>query len=132
MVAADRSYYDRVVAMGGPDVAAIEFPGYCPERRFRLGGREMRIGRRSLSRGLEPEVDLTGPPLDPGVSHLHAVLVADPDGGWSVVDAGSENGTLVNGGPIASNVRVPLHDGDRIAIGAWTVLTIMSGDGRRD
>jgi hypothetical protein len=127
VVAADRAYYDRVIAMGGPDAAAIQFPGYCPERRFRLQGREMRIGRRSVSRGLEPEIDLTGPPLDPGVSHLHAILVAEPNGSWSVVDPGSENGTMVNGGQISTGVRVPLGDGDRIAIGAWTVLTIVIG-----
>jgi pSer/pThr/pTyr-binding forkhead associated (FHA) protein len=127
---ADRAYYDSIMSMGGPDVAGIQFPGYYPERRFQLSGREMRIGRRSASRGLEPEIDLTGPPLDPGVSHLHAVLVAEPDGGWSVVDPGSENGTMVNGGPIGTGIRVPLRDGDSIAIGAWTVLTIVSGDGQ--
>jgi hypothetical protein len=127
VVAADRAYYDRVIAMGGPDAAAIQFPGYCPERRFRLQGQQMRIGRRSVSRGLEPEIDLTGPPLDPGVSHLHAILVAEPNGGWSVVDPGSENGTMVNGGQITTNVRVPLGDGDRISIGAWTVLTVVAG-----
>lgn len=132
VVAADRAYYNSVVAMGGPDVAAIQFPGYCPERRFRLSGREMRVGRRSASRGLEPEIDLSGPPLDPGVSHLHAVLVAEPDGSWSVVDPGSENGTMLNGGPIATGTRMPLHNGDRISIGAWTVLTIQAGGGRPD
>jgi hypothetical protein len=36
---------------------------------------------------MEPEIDLTGPPVDPGVA-------------------------------------VPLRPGDRICIGAWTVLTV--------
>ncbi len=124
VVTADRAYYDSVIAAGGPDAASIEFPGYCPERRFRLSGREMRIGRRSASRGLEPEIDLTGPPADPGVSHLHAVLIAEPDGTWAVLDPGSANGTIVNDGEIVSGVRVPLHDGDRVCVGAWTVLTM--------
>jgi FHA domain len=124
VVTADRAYYDGVIAEGGPDAASIEFPGYCPERRFRLSGQEMRIGRRSMSRGLEPEIDLTGPPTDPGVSHLHAVLIAEPDGSWVVLDPGSANGTMVNDGEIPGGVKVPLHDGDRICIGAWTVLTI--------
>lgn len=124
VVTADRAYYDGVIAEGGPDAASIEFPGYCPERRFRLSGQEMRIGRRSVSRGLEPEIDLTGPPADPGVSHLHAVLIADPDGSWAVLDPGSANGTMVNDGEIPGGVKVRLHDGDRICIGAWTVLTI--------
>jgi hypothetical protein len=126
VVTADRAYYDSVIAEGGPDAASIEFPGYCPERRFRLTGREMRIGRRSVSRGLEPEIDLTGPPPDPGVSHLHAVLIAEPDGTWAVLDPGSANGTIVNSGEIVAGVRVPLHDGDRICVGAWTVLTMQA------
>ncbi|HXP21945.1 MAG TPA: FHA domain-containing protein [Streptosporangiaceae bacterium] len=127
VVTADRSYFDSVVAAGGPDAATIEFPQYCPERRFRLSGREMRIGRRSLSRGLEPEIDLTGPPIDPGVSHLHAVLIAQPDGTWSVLDPGSSNGTQVNGDDIATGMPVPLADGDRVCVGAWTLLTIHRG-----
>jgi hypothetical protein len=126
VVSADRAYYDSVIAEGGPDADSIEFPGYCPERRFRLSGQEMRIGRRSISRGLEPEIDLTGPPTDPGVSHLHAVLIAQTDGSWVVLDPGSANGTVVNGGEIPGGVQVPLHDGDRICVGAWTVLTIQA------
>src|SRR6516165_637459 len=107
VVSADRDYYDSVIAEGGPDAASIEFPGYCPERRFRLSGQEMRIGRRSVSRGLEPEIDLTGPPTDPGVSHLHAVLMPEPDGSWVVFDPGSANGTMVNDSEIPGGVRVP-------------------------
>ncbi len=122
--ASDRDYFEDVVAAGGPDSAALTFPDYCPERRFRLAGPEMRIGRRSASQGLEPEIDLTGPPTDPGVSRMHAALIAEPDGSWTVLDPGSENGTLVNGTEIAAGVRVPLHDGDRIHLGAWTVITI--------
>jgi hypothetical protein len=124
VVTADRAYFDSVVAANGPDAGALEFPAYCPERRFRLQGPEMRIGRRSASRGLEPEIDLTGPPTDPGVSHLHAVLVAETDGGWAVFDPGSANGTQVNGNEIVAGARVRLRDGDRVCVGAWTVLTI--------
>ena len=124
VVTADRAYFDSVVAAGGPDAAGLLFPAYCPDRRFVLSRREMRIGRRSVSRGLEPEIDLTGPPEDPGVSHLHAVLIAEPDGSWAVLDPGSANGTQVNGGEIAAGTRVPLRSGDRICVGAWTVLTI--------
>jgi hypothetical protein len=124
VVAADRDYYETVRAAGGPDTDAITFPAYCPERRFRLSGKEVRVGRRSVSRGIDPEIDLTGPPADPGVSRLHAVLVAAPDGTWSIVDPGSENGTLLNGTEIPRGTPVPLHDGDRIHLGAWTALTI--------
>jgi FHA domain len=124
VVTADRAYYDSVRAAGGPDADAISFPAYCPERRFRLSGAEVRVGRRSVSRGIDPEIDLTGPPADPGVSRLHVVLMGAPDGTWSAVDPGSENGTLVNGNEIPQGESVPLRDGDRIHLGAWTALTI--------
>jgi hypothetical protein len=127
VVTADRGYYDSVQDAGGPDAAGIGFPAYCPERRFRLSGAEVRVGRRSESRGIHPEIDLTGPPADPGVSRLHVVLLAGPDGGWSVVDLGSANGTLVNGTEIAPDDPVPLGDGDVIHLGAWTALTVTTG-----
>ena len=129
MVGADRAYYQRVQAVTGPEGAAVAFPAYCAERRFQLVGNQMRIGRRSVSRGLSPEIDLTGPPADPGISRLHAVLIATPDGSWAVLDPGSANGTTVNDGEIPGGVKVPLHDGDRICVGAWTVLTIRTDGG---
>jgi len=55
---------------------------------------------------------------------MHAVLIAQPDGGWAILDPGSENGTIVNGTEITTGVRVPLRDGDRVHVGAWTVITI--------
>jgi hypothetical protein len=127
VVSADRDYYDSVRAASGPEGEAIPFPAYCAERRFRLSGNQMRIGRRSVSRGLDPEIDLTGPPADPGISRLHAVLVAGPDGSWSVLDPGSANGTLVNGTEIPTGDPVPLRDGDRINLGAWTAITVRRG-----
>jgi pSer/pThr/pTyr-binding forkhead associated (FHA) protein len=127
VVASDRAYYESVIATGGPDAASIQFPAYCPERRFQMTGPEMRIGRHSVSRGLAPEIDLTGPPTDPGVSRLHAVLIAQHDGSWAILDSGSENGTLVNGSEVTTKVPVPLHDGDQIHVGAWTVITVHAG-----
>ncbi len=127
VVAADRAYYDSVRAVSDQDAASISLPAHVPERRFRLSGTEVRIGRRSVSRRIEPEIDLTGPPTDPGVSRLHAVLIAGPDQSWSVVDPGSPNGILVNGKDVPPGQAVPLQDGDRIHLGAWTVITIARG-----
>jgi hypothetical protein len=127
VTAADRAYFDRVIAQGGPDAASIAFPPYCPERSFPLDGEQVRIGRQSRSRDLRPEIDLTGPPSDPGVSHLHAVLLPQPGGSWALVDPGSANGTEVNGKPVTVNVPVPVGAGDRIHLGAWTVITIREG-----
>jgi FHA domain len=127
VVTSDRAYHDSVQAASGPDAAAVPFPGYYAERRFRLTGGQMRIGRRSVSRGIDPEIDLTGPPADPGISRLHAVLIAAADGSWAVLDPGSANGTLVNGSEIPTGVQVPLHDGDRINLGGWTAITVQRG-----
>lgn len=126
VVRADRSWFEEVCERGGPDAATLEYPQYCPERRFVLSGARLTIGRRSRSRGTEPEIDLSGPPLDPGVSALHALLQARPDGGWELVDLDSTNGTTLGDAtdPITPNTPVTLADGDRIKLGAWTTITV--------
>jgi hypothetical protein len=126
LVRADRSWFEEVRRRNGPDVATLEFPRYCPERRFVLSGERLAIGRRSRSRGIEPEIDLSGPPLDPGVSALHALLVARPDGGWELVDLNSTNGTTLGDAtdPITPNTPVALAHDDRIKLGAWTTITV--------
>ena len=110
--------------MNDSDTASISYPGDIPERRIPLSGTEIRIGRRSASRGTEPEIDLIGPPRDPGVSRQHAKLVPAPDGTWTVVDLGTENGITVNGRDVPPGDSVPLLPGDRIHLGAWTRITI--------
>ena len=128
MVSADRTYFDAVAA-AGPDAGQLTFPPYCPLRTFALAGEQIRVGRRSVSRGIAPEIDLTGPPLDPGISHLHVLLNRMPDGSWQLVDPGSANGTRINDGSdaVATNEPVALADGDRIHIGAWTTITLRKG-----
>ncbi|MGH3566133.1 MAG: FHA domain-containing protein [Pseudonocardia sp.] len=132
IVAADRAWFEEVGRRDGPDAPGLEFPRYCPERRFVLAGSQMAIGRRSRSRGTEPEIDLAGPPLDPGVSAHHALLLAQPDGHWQLVDVGSTNGTSLGDAPepIAPHTPVILADGDRIKIGAWTTITITCSTSR--
>lgn len=122
VVIADREYYDRVVT----EDEDFTFPPYSPSRRIPLAGEQVLIGRRSVSRGITPEIDLSEPPADPGVSHTHAVLLAKPDGSWTLVDPGSTNGTTINEGdtPIPVNVEVPLRDGDRVHVGVWTTITL--------
>jgi hypothetical protein len=126
IVTADRDYFDRVAPEG------VEFPPHCPQRTFVVGGDEVRIGRRSASRGIQPEIDLSGSPEDTAISHLHALLVRQLDGSYSLVDPGSTNGTTVNDDetPIAANVPIPLADGDRIHIGAWTTIKLHAQRGQ--
>lgn len=127
-ITADHAYHQRVVAMGGPDAASMAFPPSHPERVFVLADQQLLIGRHSRSRGIDPQIDLAGPPEDPGVSHSHALLAPGCDGGWSVVDLGSSNGTYLNGStdPLAANTPTQLRDGDRVHIGAWTTLTVQA------
>lgn len=134
VVIADRAWYDAVQARGGPDSGEVGFPPYCPERRFTLVGDRLAIGRRSRGRGTRPDIDLSGPPLDPGISAQQAMLLADPDGGWRVVDLESTNGTVVARGggsgefgePIPPGEPVEVAEGDRIHLGAWTTITLTS------
>ena len=127
LVASDRAYFDRMQATRGRLGPAVEFPAHAAQRRIRLTGKHMRIGRRSAARDLVPEIDLADQPVDPGVSRLHAVLTPAPDGTWSIQDPGSANGTLVNGREIMEDEIVTLHEGDRINLGAWTVITVHRG-----
>ena len=127
LIASDRVYYDRSKAANNSSGSAVVFPAHVSERRVRLVGGQMRIGRRSATRELRPEIDLAGPPADPGISRLHAVLVAAPDGTWSILDPGSANGTFLNGRQLGTGEQVTLHEGDRINLGAWTVITVHRG-----
>ncbi len=52
------------------------------------------------------------------VSKLHAFFTKDAQTGtYWLTDAGSRNGTRVNGNPIGSGQRVALSDGDRVSFG---------------
>jgi hypothetical protein len=127
VVDSDRRYCDRILMTRVLSGLPVAFPAYGNQRRFVLIGSQMRIGRRSTTRGAEPEIDLAVPPADPAVSRLHAVLIAAPDGTWAVLDPGSANDTLLNGRKIAIGNLLLLHDGDRINLGAWTVITVHHG-----
>jgi hypothetical protein len=120
VITCDREYFDRTAPPG------VKFPSDPCHRVVALTEREMLIGRRSRSRGTKPEIDCTGPPQDPAISHRHAVLVRDEAGNYSVCDLSSTNGTMINDDPkpIPMNMPVPLKDGDRIYLGAWTSIVI--------
>lgn len=125
VVDADRAYYDAQIERGDIIESEFPFPKYPHERRFTFADGPVRIGRASASRGLSPEIDLTGPPLDPAVSHLHAQLLRH-DEGWVVVDLDSANGTRLNDAaePLEAETEIPVKQGDRIHLGVWTTITV--------
>jgi hypothetical protein len=119
-VAADRAYFEANAIEG------VEFPASAPSRTVALPPPQVRIGRKSRSKGTDPELDLSTEPLDPGVSHSHALLTLNIDGVWLVSDLGSTNGTYLNDEPrplLAGQTRT-LSDGDRVHVGAWTTITL--------
>jgi hypothetical protein len=120
VVRSDRDYFDRVEAGG------VEFPSTDIERTFTLIGERLTLGRRSTGHPEPLDLDLSGPPADIGVSHLHASFVRQADDAWAVVDCQSTNGTYLNDRdtPIPSGETFVLEDGDRIHIGAWTTITV--------
>jgi FHA domain len=126
VVNADREFYKRVLARGGPDTVA--FPQYFPERRIVLQRDTALIGRHNHEQGVEPEIDLGIHPADRGVSTQHAVLRVRDDG-LTITDLGSTNGTSLNDSEdfLANGVETPLTDGDRIHVGAWTTITVVRG-----
>ena len=115
-----------------PDWFAVQdVEGSCPTSGsptvVPLRGELALIGRRSSSRGLDPEVDCSG---DGAVSHRHAHLLWRR-GRWSIEDLGSTNGTFVGEAgeslpvdPITPNQARELDSGDRVFIGAWTRLVV--------
>ncbi|MEP7203341.1 MAG: FHA domain-containing protein [Ilumatobacteraceae bacterium] len=90
------------------------------------------IGRSSQSRDIHPEIALDG---DTGVSRRHAQFVRDGDG-LVVIDLSSTNGTYVvragtdptdDTDAVVPGLSIPLQDGDRVYLGAWSRLTVRVG-----
>ncbi|MFB7515014.1 FHA domain-containing protein [Streptomyces sp. NPDC056144] len=129
VIAPDREYFMAMMHRSGPEASGLNLPAYSPAKHLPLQGTQVSIGRRRHSTGESPDIDLSVPPEDPGVSHQHAVLVRQPDGSWAVVDQNSTNGTTINGGeePIQPYVPVQLQEGDRVHVGAWTTITVHRG-----
>jgi pSer/pThr/pTyr-binding forkhead associated (FHA) protein len=121
---------DRLSALGAVGVVLVltgivmVFPHSAAVRQFSLARPEVRIGRRHRSGTPPPEIDLSGPPRDPGVSREHALLALGSDGRWVIADQGSTTGVLVDGTTVPPYVPVPLSEGTRSHIGVWTVLTL--------
>ena len=79
------------------------------------------IGRTSPRRGIEPEVAIDH---DDAISHRHALLEVHGDGGLTLRDIGSSNGTSVNGKEIKQLEDVKIDDGDQITLGHWSRLLV--------
>jgi FHA domain len=119
-VRADRARFDALA----PD--DLVFPSAPPVLTRTLDTDSVSVGRRSPTRGIEPDIDLGGTYDDPGVSRRHLRFDLQADGRYAVVDCGSANGTCVNDdrARIPTDTPVALQHGDRVHVGAWTTMTI--------
>lgn len=125
VVTADRARFELL----SPD--GIEFPDHAATWTFALETDTITVGRRSEARGIHPDLDLSGPPEDPGISREHLRLERTPDGHFAVVDCGSTNGTTLNDDvtSIPAGTPVDLAETDRIHLGAWTTIVVCRDDG---
>lgn len=92
------------------------------DRQFPLDLDENLLGRRSESKKIYPEIEVS----DPGVSHRHCQLVKQSNGSFAVLDLGSANGTRLNGHELEPGVAAPLKAGDEIVVGMWTRILIQA------
>lgn len=99
-----------------PEAPAIGVPQVVP-----LDRPVVLIGRRSDTRAIFPEVSLD---QDTAVSHRHAILTRSADGGITLRDIGSANGTRLNGRDVPPMTDVAIHDGDQVTLGHWTRIAV--------
>jgi hypothetical protein len=123
---ADQAYFQKF-----DHTADLAFPAVAPTRRFSLTGDEIFIGRRSVSQGIFPTIDLSAAPTDGAISHTHAKLERQADGSWVLYDS-STNGVYLDEAtePVARGVPIAVQDGTRLHLGAWTTLTLRRADTR--
>jgi FHA domain-containing protein len=117
-IEADRAYFEANAIEGA------DFPAETGRHVIDLPSPQARIGRRSSSKGTNPEIDLSD--SDPGVSHSHALLTLSVEGSWLVSDLGSTNGTYLNdeNRPLTAGDSRTLKDGDQVHVGGWTTITL--------
>ena len=123
-ISADRGYFDRMSAEG-----QLSFPDPPPDPTvLALSLQKALLGRRSESRGVFPELDILALTDDPAVSTRHAMLDQRPDGGYTITDLSSTNGTYIDDAtdPVTPGMATPLNDGAVIYLGAWTRIELRS------
>ena len=123
VITADADYYERDRVASGD-----EFPQSPPRLVVRLTRDRMTIGRTAELEGIRPDIDLLRIG-DKGASRRHAEVLRAPDGGWSILDVGSSNGTRMNGSvELQPGELQRLAEGDYLNLGYWSRLTLQVVD----
>ena len=102
-----------------PSAYMIVVNGGIPGTMVLLGEAGTTLGRSAESSF--PLDDIT-------VSRQHALVTVLADGGVSITDEGSSNGTFINGTVIPANRPTRLQDGDRVQLGTKVVLKLVRLD----
>jgi hypothetical protein len=104
-----------------PDASAVALP---------TDRSEFLVGCTDQADRIFPDVDLTpyGGKTG-GVSRRHAII-RYVNGGWTIMDLGSANGTFVNEMPIAPNVPIALQDRSRVRFGAISAMFTSASPGK--
>ncbi|PKN39706.1 MAG: GGDEF domain-containing protein, partial [Deltaproteobacteria bacterium HGW-Deltaproteobacteria-20] len=100
IAASDRETCDVLTVVSGPDRGGT----------FNLREPHYRVGRGSTC-----QIRVK----DDSMSRVHALLSRGTDGGWVLVDAGSKNGSFVEGRQVA---QWPLNEGDVVQLGFRTAF----------
>jgi len=122
VVHCDRGWWEHNSGAGGV-ASGVPFPDPVPaERRIVLRSRSVIVGRTSGS--AVADVDCGG--ADTGVSRRHARLTLGADGGWTVTDLGSTNGTFVGDGTtrVEPQLETAFDPAGALRIGAFTVVRL--------
>jgi len=83
-----------------------------------LGDSHLIVGRLDNARQRKVDVDLTPyGALKTGVSRVHAIFFRGENDTLYVADAGSANGTFLNGHQLLANEPAPVNNGDEITLG---------------
>jgi pSer/pThr/pTyr-binding forkhead associated (FHA) protein len=91
-------------------------------REFPLFGESGYIGRRSPTKPVPPEIDLTGIPGEDIISRHHARVTWDwSHNAYTIVDL-STNGIYLNGSPLTAGVPYRLANGDTLQLGQENVV----------
>ena len=94
--------------------------------RLSLEQDEVVVGRADAEHGVAPDVDLTVFDQERAVSRAHARILLS-NGGYSIEDLDSRNGTLLSGSRLAAFEPRSLADGDIISVGSVKAAFRLAG-----